>query len=241
MSHLYYLEQTTSDVHQDNSWFSSRELARLNQFRFEKRRCDWRLGRWTAKQTVIAYFEMRNDPATLRSIEIVPAASGAPEVFVGGRPGMLVISLSHCDGIALCAVAEAGTMLGCDVEAVDPRTETFVADYFTAEERALLTQSPAAARWMLPTLLWSAKESALKALHEGLRLDTRSVSVSLEAVSPAEDQWQPLRVRYLDRQVFEGWWRRTGNLIRTVAAAPSPSVPVPLVAAPQLRGAGTGH
>jgi 4'-phosphopantetheinyl transferase len=229
MSRLYYFEQTTSDVPQDNSWLSPREQGRLNQFRFEKRRCDWRLGRWTAKQAVAAYFEMRSDPAALRNIEIVPAASGAPEVFLADRPVMPVISLSHCDGVALCAVADAGTMLGCDVEAVDPRTDTFVADYFTAEEQTLLTQSHAAMRWMLATLLWSAKESALKALGEGLRLDTRSVSVSLEATSPAEDQWQPLRVRYLDRQVFEGWWRRTGNLIRTLAAAPSPALPVPLV------------
>ena len=63
--------------------------------------------------------------------------------------------------------------LGCDLEVIEPRSEEFVADYFTTEEQKMVSQAPIADRSKLLALLWSAKESALKALREGLRFDTR--------------------------------------------------------------------
>ena len=71
----------------------------------------------------------------------------------------------------------SGAELGCDLEIVEPRSDAFIADYFTAEEQALIERTSAADRSLLLALLWSAKESALKALRAGLRLDTRSVIV----------------------------------------------------------------
>ena len=175
----YWLEQSEADLPAGNDWLSASEVERLNAMRFPKRRADWRLGRWTAKRAVSAYLNMLGDHQALPNIEIRPAASGAPEAFIADRPASAAISLSHCNGNALCAVAPFGTALGCDLELVEPRSDAFVADYFTAEEQELVAQASAADRSFFSTLLWSAKESALKALHEGLRLDTRSVTVSL--------------------------------------------------------------
>ena len=71
-------------------------------------------------------------------------------------------------------------MLGCDLEIVEPRSDAFVADYFTAEEQEVVRQACPADRFALIALIWSAKESALKALQSGLRIDTRSLSVALD-------------------------------------------------------------
>ena len=117
-------------------------------------------------------------PRALREIEIRPASSGAPEVFIANEPAAVTVSISHRSGAAICAVAMTGVELGCDQEVIEARSEAFVADYFTESEQALVARVCEAERSRLVTLLWSAKESALKALREGLRLDTRSVTVS---------------------------------------------------------------
>ena len=251
---VYWLEQSEVDVLPDNDWLNASERASLNAMRVAKRRADWRLGRWTAKRALSTYLSMLGDHQALTDVEIRPATSGAPEAFIASRPASAAISLSHCNGTALCAVAPLGAALGCDLELVEPRSNAFVADYFTAEEQDIVAQASAADGSYLPTLLWSAKESALKALHEGLRLDTRSVTVSLTkgtatskpdretaAANPNSVLWQcpsvwrPLEVRCTSGEVFHGWWRQTGRLLRTLVAAPDPNSPTVLKAQPELR------
>ena len=74
-------------------------------------------------------------------------------------------------------MAAADGVLGCDLEVIEPHSDAFITDFFTAEEQALITKASAEDRFLVATLLWSAKESALKALHAGLRLGTLSVAV----------------------------------------------------------------
>jgi 4'-phosphopantetheinyl transferase len=227
---VYWLEQSNADLPAQNDWLSAGDLVRLNAMRFEKRRADWRLGRWTAKCAVAACLDLPAHLQALAEIEIRPASSGAPEVFLSGKPAGVTVSLSHRDGTAICAIADSGsadsgTALGCDLEVVEPRSDAFVADYFTTEEQLLVTQSPIAERSQLIALLWSGKESALKALRMGLRLDTRSVSVN---PSYNSHDWHPLHVTF-DEQVFHGWWQLSHNALRTMVASPSPSQPIPLV------------
>jgi 4'-phosphopantetheinyl transferase len=174
---VYWLEQTEADVPQRSDWLSASEAARLNDMRFAKRRADWRLGRWTAKRAVAVCLNVPAHPQGLAEMEIRPAPSGAPEVFFANKSAPVTISLSHRAGTAVCAVALSGAALGCDLELIEPRSDGFVADYFTTEEQALVARAFAADRPRLCALLWSGKESALKALRAGLRLDTRCVSV----------------------------------------------------------------
>jgi len=179
---VYWLEQTEADVPQDHDWLSANEAARLNGMRFAKRRADWRLGRWTAKRALAAYLNVPFHPQALTDIELRPASSGAPEVFFANKPAAVAVSLSHRAGSALCAVAPSGAALGCDLEIIEPRSDGFVADYFTPEEQALVSEALAPDRPPLLALLWSAKESALKALRTGLRLDTRCVTVEVSGI-----------------------------------------------------------
>src|SRR6266536_6267749 len=197
MTEVYWLVQTEADTPATNDWLSESEAARLDSMRFEKRRKDWRLGSWTAKLAVVAYRNLSEHSQTLRDVEIRPATSGAPDVFFAGQPAPVTISLSHRDGIAICAVAPSSVALGCDLEIIEPRSESFIADYFTAEEKELVARARADDRSRLLTLLWSGKESTLKALREGLRSDTRSVIVSPADV-PGDGgfkTWRPLHVR----------------------------------------------
>jgi 4'-phosphopantetheinyl transferase len=242
---VYWLEQSATNVPSDDDWLSEGELRTLSALRFAKRRSDWRLGRWTAKQALSACLNLPRDSQTLTSIEIRPAPSGAPEAFLAAAPAPVTISLSHSRSRAVCAIARGKIELGCDLETIEPRDESFVQDYFTAEEQEWIQRAPAAARAALVTLLWSAKESALKALGTGLRADTRSLNISptVQAVdalaagfpvkqAPAERgveiDWQPLHVRSTAGQDFCGWWSCENDLIRTLVAAPRPGRPIPL-------------
>ncbi len=224
---VYWLEQIQGDVPPANDWLSASEAACQNALRFAKRRADWTLGRWTAKRALAAYLNLPPQPRVLANIEIHQTASGAPEAFVDERPAAVTISLSHRDDRAICAVAQLGVELGCDLELIEPRGEAFLSEYFTAEEQALVSRATDTDQTRLVTLLWSAKESTLKALHTGLRLDTRSVIVSPESSFDLSG-WGPVQARSSGGRIFHGWWRQTDNIMRTLVANSSLSLPIPL-------------
>jgi len=225
---VYWLEQTEADVPVENDWLSENEAACLNGMRFPKRRADWLLGRWTAKHALSVCLDLPAHPEIFKKLDIRPAQSGAPEAFFINQPAGVTISLSHRGGVAACAVAMSEIEMGCDLEMVEPRSDAFIADYFTKKEQALVARASATDRPWLLALLWSAKESALKALHEGLRLDTRSVQVSPFDASFDLNGWSPLRVSYTDGAVFHGWWQLANNILRTCVASPRPDSPISL-------------
>jgi 4'-phosphopantetheinyl transferase len=223
---ILWLEQTEPDVPVDNLWLCEKETCRLTAMPIPKRRADWRLGRWTAKQAVAAVLNM---PSRLANIEIRPAPSGAPEVFLDDHPADVAISLSHRDGTALCTAAPLGTTFGCDLELIEPRSDAFVADYFTIDEKALVEQASIVERPLLLALIWSGKESALKALRVGLRLATTCMCVRPDGwQQPSEErrqEWRTLQVSYSAGQMFAGWWCVQNNLVRTVVS--DPPLPAP--------------
>ncbi len=223
---VYWLECCAADLPADDCWLTDNELPTLRGFRMPKRRNDWRLGRWAAKQAVAAYLGMTVDARSLRRIEIRPADSGAPQVLLPLGPVRVSISITHCHGTAACAVTAPGVAIGCDLEAIEPRSEAFVDDYFLESEKALLTRSPAPDRPWLTTLLWSAKESALKALQEGLRLDTRSVEVEFDLGSYEGEEWRLLAVTCNRHQTLSGWWCRDQTFVRTLVGDPALSSPL---------------
>jgi len=236
---VFWLEQAAGDVPLDDDWLSAGEQRILAGMKVPKRRADWRLGRWAAKQVVAAHRGHHFEHGSLSAIEIRPAASGAPEVFLRGEAATVSISLSHSNGNAACALAQAGGVVGCDLEAIETRSEIFIADYFTAEEQSIITRSSNEYRDLTVAVLWSAKESALKALAEGLRLDTRSVSAWFEnnaleklggagALAAPCTGWSELRVRHGNEQMFSGWWRSAGRLVRTVVSVPAALPPISL-------------
>jgi len=184
-----------------------------------KRRADWRLGRWTAKQAVSLYFNLPRKEQALAAMEVRPAPSGSPEAFIHGRAAPVQLSLSHSHGWGLCTIARLGVEVGCDLETVEPRSAAFLADYFTAEEQELVARTPVASRDRILTLLWSTKESTLKALRCGLRSDTRSVNVApADFLHTRGEEWSPVSAMHSSQRNFGGWWRISRDLVRTIVA-----------------------
>lgn len=226
-TYAYWLEQTEADVPISSDWLSAAEISRFASLHFEKRQRDWRLGRWTAKHAVASCLNIPNDVDLLSEIEIRAAPSGAPHVFFFNQPAGVSISLSHRAGCALCVVGSSRASLGCDLELVEPRDESFLSEFFTANEQNLLAQASADEQAMLATLLWSAKESALKALHVGLRLETTCLDVSPThnshyPMDGAPMAWLPLSLHRSDGQVLCGCWRCVDHLVRTIVFKPCP-------------------
>lgn len=223
MTKVYLLTRSEASVPTGEDWLTEEERATLAGFRFPKRRAEWRLGRWTARQALAAALEVPFAEVAVRA-----APDGAPEALLHGAPAPVALSLSHRDGVAACALAPHPVALGCDLERIEPRTPAFVADYFTPSERAIMARTPSRAHARTANLIWSAKECALKALRTGLRLDTRAVEVAFPE-APSVHGWRPFTVAYVgeDRR-FDGWWRQAGAHLLTVAADPPPAPPVQL-------------
>jgi 4'-phosphopantetheinyl transferase len=201
------------------AWLSPGELQRLAGMRFAKRRREWLLGRQAGKYLLAASDALL---ATLppQHIHILNEPDGAPFVEIEGKGRHPVsLSISHRDPLAFCAVTSmAGLHIGVDIEKVEPRPAEFAADYFTQAELTLAQRCSASERPLLDTLVWSAKESALKALRLGLRVDTRQVEVLPEEMD-ARDGWQPLRVSSALSAGQEScaWWQPWGEYVLTVA------------------------
>jgi 4'-phosphopantetheinyl transferase len=208
-----------------------------------KRRRDWLLGRWTAKQLIQSHLAavVGLRPA-LDSFTVTQDPDGAPYA-VSRDPALLealptalrldrlplVVTISHSHGYAFCAVCEDGDgehHLGADIELVETRERAFVQDFFSEPERAVLAGAPSAQADLLITAMWSAKESVLKALRMGLRIDTRRVQCliapdeprawtrfGIELCAPLGKPAATTRVN-LPQGEFTGWWRIVENRLR---------------------------
>ena len=209
----YWLEQTQRDVPSGDEWLSAAERSVVAKIRVPKRRADWLLGRWTTKRASASQLCRTPDLETLARFEVRPASSGAPQLFVDGARSPLEISISHSDGVSLCVLATVE--IGCDIETVEPRSAAFVSDYFTASEQERIAIVPGEQRDLIVNLIWSAKESAMKALHEGLRLDTRSFNVTVTNLVP-QASWSPIQVSHCSGQPMVGWWRFQERMVRTI-------------------------
>jgi 4'-phosphopantetheinyl transferase len=213
---VFWLTQTSTQIPPNDDWLSAEERNISAGLRFPKRRNDWRLGRWTAKQAIQAYNQAKRDSA-LWSLEIRSAADGSPEAFEKGEPAGIAISISHSRDRSLCVVAAPSLALGCDLEFIEPREENFTEDYFTPEELCSILQVPVE-KALRTTLMWSAKESALKVLRKGLSRDTRSVVIRPEFNRPQEswDNWTGICLE--SSRIFYGWWRTCEGYMYTIGS-----------------------
>ncbi|MBN1936520.1 MAG: 4'-phosphopantetheinyl transferase superfamily protein [Anaerolineae bacterium] len=252
---IYWLSCAMDEVPLDGegispslSFPSEQERAVCQGFRFAKRRDEWLLGRWTAKQLLRrSLAEYKNVP--LAEIAVANDPDGAPYYRVDGQRLPLCLSISHRAGRALCALS--GThAVGADLERIEPREPAFVEDFFTVSENAQVRAASDVTRNLLVTLIWSAKESALKVLRQGLRIDTRKIEITFDEsldeiqMSSVKRQtsteyairntqhypWHPLHVEFRlpNAPRFAAWWQIDGpNVLTLVAAIPAGSTDLP--------------
>ena len=142
---------------------SDEELGELRARGADKRVADRIAGRIAAKR---ALSSLTGRPFSALRVRSLP--SGEPVCEVDGAQGPR-LSISHSGGRAV-AVATARGRVGVDIEAVTPRHESFVREWFHDDEAAAHGGDP----WKI-TAGWCAKEAVLKALGAGMALHPRDV------------------------------------------------------------------
>lgn len=224
---MQWLASGEDQIPAGREWLTDEEGERAASMRFTKRRNEYLLRRLAGKSAVAAAVGLPADPPSLRRIGVLNRSTGAPFVQVDGRDLGLDISLTDRAGSAVCLVGPDLGAVGCDLELVEPRSEGFVRDFLTEAEQDFVTSMPNVdSRDAAANLIWSAKESALKVLRTGLRVDTRTVEVVIESGEGlgADDTragspgWRPLAMRTTNGS-YPGWWRRDGVFLLTIAAS----------------------
>lgn len=241
---MQWLAHGEHEVPDGGEWLSPREQSILGAIRYTKRYLEFLTRRWTAKRALATVLQRESTPELLATIEIGNHPGGAPYVVVDGRPAAVEVSLSDRAGWAVCVVGSPKSNpgpLGIDLEIVEPRSDAFIEDFFTAAEREYAHGlASTEARDEAANLIWSAKEAALKVLKVGLRADTREVEVRV-GQQRRSDGWAELAITARSGALFPGWWRRDGDFLLTVAGTSRAEPPALLHGSSDLATATPTH
>jgi 4'-phosphopantetheinyl transferase len=241
---MWWLAHGEHEFPSGTDWLSPREQAMLDGIRYTKRYVEFLTRRFTAKRALAAMLRHRDTASELARIEVRNHPGGAPYAVIDDEAAAIEVSMSDRAGWAVCLVGLRGDTpgpLGIDLELVEPRSDGFVEDFFTAAERDAVRALPAGeARDEAANLIWSAKEAALKVMKVGLRADTREVEVTFERARGA-DGWAAMTVTARGGAAFPGWWRRDGVFLLTIAGAEPRDPPALLAGSSDLGTAVPSH
>lgn len=198
-------------------YLGEQEKEVFHKLKIPKRKGEWLGARLLAKDLVRTVDKRWRDKE-LNEIEVLNEKSGAPVLVVSGdqgNPGK--VSLSHSNGFALCAYSPEDIQFGIDLELIEPRSKEFVEDFFTTRELDQVAKLPTDSQNLFVTVIWSGKESVLKALSSGLRVDTRSIEVILPGFTVETDAWNHLRLNssLIKHNSLGLVWRREGGFVLT--------------------------
>jgi len=198
-----------------------RGLGQQEQDEYARLRVPKRKGEWLASRLTVKRLALTCMPGLaaqgLADVQILKEPTGAPYLHVTGRGKLRSgLSLSHSHEHVLAALSSEPLRIGVDLEWIEPRPAEFLTDYFNEGEIAQV-KGTIEQRALLTTLLWSAKEAVLKALSEGLRIDTRKLEVRLATVPPHADGWNELALYSSDLKIPSPrlFWCREGEFILT--------------------------
>lgn len=222
-----------ADVPEGDGWLTPAEREAQQRFVLTRRRADWRLGRWTAKTALAEWLTSGASDGSVAAGSACTDPSRIGIVARGEEDGYPLVeglgtapprvSLTHRNGLAVACVAPAEVALGCDLEFVEPRPERFASDWFDPAECERVRRTPPAGRDELVTLTWSAKESALKATGDGLRVDTRTVATEITEPLHQDHSWGRVHAAVVGHPPLAGWWRRLlGHVLVVLTDRPEP-------------------
>jgi 4'-phosphopantetheinyl transferase len=222
MSDAAHLLSAAADVPDGDDWLGERERVVHERLAIPPRRASWRLGRWCGKTAAALWLGVAPS-----RVEILPAADGAPDVWLDGRPLPVSLTLSHRAGRALAVVGPGSQPLGCDVELIEPRSGAFVRQWLAPSEQQLVAATrDGVTRDIVANLIWTGKEAAAKVRRSGMRLELRRAVVDLEP--RCDGPWRGLRVTWPSGESTTGWWRIQDEWILTVAGTGEQGAPRPL-------------
>ncbi len=91
-------------------------------------------------------------------------------------------------------------------------------DYFTEPEAQMVLALPIEEQALIASILWSGRESIVKALQIGLRIDTRQIALDLDPLTSNED-WQPIAILKSPSEAknLKLFWRKFNHSLVTLA------------------------
>jgi 4'-phosphopantetheinyl transferase EntD len=169
----------------------------------DARRRDWLAGRQAAKHAIAAHCGV---PGT--DVRLVQQIGAAPAVRLrvdDVRPSPLSLSISHHRGRGLAAVADSPTRIGVDLERVG-EIEPEHHRYFLAPSEHAVAERDG------PTLVWTLKEAAWKALSLTSATPFSALRLLIDEASELRglwfsDAWMPATART---------WRLSHDIIAAV-------------------------
>jgi 4'-phosphopantetheinyl transferase len=119
--------------------------------------------------------------------------------------------------VGLCAICPLDVKIGCDLEKIEPRSPAFINDYFTQEELFLVKNTKKEDIPLMANLIWSAKESVLKAMRTGLSIDTRQVQIKC-SLKKGPEIWNEFTIELpnFDLNFYGRWQVKAGFVITMV-------------------------
>lgn len=197
------------------------EYARL---KVPKRKEEWMGSRLAVKRLIFAC-RPQLGLANLAQVQILKEHSGVPFLQINEAGRLLGwLSLSHSHGHVLAAYSPDDIRFGVDLELIEYRSIDFVRDFFTTAEVQQATIGAPDQKIVATTIIWSAKGVVLKAISEGLRIDTRKIEIHFSPETSNGARWNRLDITSADVKIPSQrlLWRKEGDFIQTLCILESP-------------------
>ena len=149
------------------------EIKRAAEFRFERHRKQYVIGRALLRTLLAGYLQM--DPRALR---FHYTAKGKPELPFSGQELSVRFNLAHSGGLILLGFT-LDRNIGVDIEEIrqDVEIDDISRRFFSVAERQWLESSPLPQRYNAFFRCWTRKEALLKGTGEGLSVSLDSFDV----------------------------------------------------------------
>jgi 4'-phosphopantetheinyl transferase len=175
------LDRPAEDVRRLARTLSADERTRVGQFRFERDRRRFVVGRGVLRAILGRYLGI--EPGL---VQFGYHPEGKPYLPQDWGAGGLRFNLAHSHGLGLYALAR-DREVGIDLERCSPKIdcEPIAGQFFSPREVRALQALPARERIKAFYACWTRKEAYLKARGEGLSLPLDGFDVSLAPGEPA--------------------------------------------------------
>jgi phosphopantetheinyl transferase len=182
-------------------------------FKTRKRQLEWLAGRVAIKRL----FCLINTPGiTPANLMVERETSGLPYLVAKGERANGRISISHNAGWVAVCQTDSDLRIGIDLEEIKSRDPAFLLDYFSRSEREQIMNGGLHTLDFRTNLIWSAKESVLKAISTGLGTDP--LKVEIDGLNSIEQKggWGVLSAGYQEDNIKTNWNIYYRNRIDTV-------------------------
>lgn len=195
-----------------NNYLSKKEINFYGKI-LDKKKKDWLAGRFSVKNAISSYYYSNyKKTIKIKKIEILREKLKKPVYKLPIRqPVKTNICISHCDGIAVSAIAENKTegLVGVDIEKIRNFKLKELKSFLTQQELSQIFKQNPEDKNKIATLFWSIKESYLKAIGKGLVYHPKFVELKInfekdnyelydkEKKIKTKIEWQVFKKNYL--------------------------------------------